>query len=763
MSLFAATAFSALALASAFPVSPTSEYPVTDRLMSELTLEQKAGQMTQLTVQLVATYEDGHVVLNERLARQLICEYHIGSWLDNPTSQQSSGLLSAAEWADLVADLQEIALDCGEPPIVYGLDSVHGANYVRGAVIFPQQINAAASMNRELTEAMGRVTAKDTRAAGIPWTFAPILGIATSPSWPRVYETFGEDPFVASEMGVALINGLQGDDLACDTCVAACMKHFIGYSAPHSGYDRMPAYLPDRVLLDYYAPSFIAANDVAHVATAMESYHDINGEPVVSSEKYLRKLLRDDMGFEGMLVTDYAEVTSMFTRHKVATDLRDAARITMQKTSIDMNMEPFTPFYASSLVDLVNDGVVDMARIDESARRVLVLKEQLGLFDHPVPDRDNPLIPTVGSDADREVALNLARESIVLLRNDNDVLPLTHASNVLVTGPAADSLRVLTGGWSIHWQGAHDDDEFTYGTTIVEGLREVLSDSTVEYSPGCGLTGPCGPELAEAVSAASQADVAVVCVGEGPYAEKNGDIDDLDLPEGQRALIRAIEETGTPVVVVLVEGRMRLLRGSVSDVDSVVHALLPGPDGGLAVAEVLAGIVNPSGKLPVTYPKTNAGSSLRYYHKASEAEDFDPEWTFGHGLSYTTFAYSGLSVSADNICTETSTVAVSVNVANTGARAGKEVVMIYVTDEVRSTSPEVKMLHAFEKIELSPGESRVLEFSLPMRAFAFHGLDDTFGVEEGRFTIRAGPLEETFRLNLEGKETFMPLSHRRND
>lgn len=596
---------------------------------------------------------------------------------------------------------------------------------------------------------MGAVTAKDTRVVGIPWTFSPILDLATAPIWPRVFETFGEDPYLVSELGVAIVQGYQGEnnDISDPTKVAACMKHFIGYGNSRTGQDQNPSWIPDRFLYNYYLPSFQAAIN-AGAATIMESYQDLNGEAVCGSKRYLRTLLREEMGFEGLLVTDWEEIKQLHRFHKTASSFKDAVRLAMQETSIDLSMVPSDNSFFEYLVELVQEGVIPESRLDESVARILTLKEKLGLFDAPFPDPNNPLLGTIGGKEDRDAALEAARESIILAENKNGFLPLstTKHKRILVAGPSCDSLTYMAGGWSVNWQGAPVDSLFTYGTTVLQGIRDMVSGTDVEVIPrrGCGIDGTSDPyEFEDVVKEASIADAIVLCMGETHYTEIPGNIDDLTLVEGQRNLIKAVADTGKPVAVVLFEGRPRVLTSAIDSVSAVLVGFLPGLDGGQAVAEILFGKTNPSGRLPISYPKTT-GINAQYWRKVNENAKF--QWEFGHGLSYSQFVYSNLQLPSTMRPAEQ--LRVSFTVRNNGPLAGKEAVLLYVSDEYRQIVPDVKLLKRFEKISLNVGEERTMSFTLSVEDLSFYGIDNQFIYEEGDFTIRVGSLVGSFKLVL---------------
>ncbi|KAG0218672.1 hypothetical protein BGX33_006427 [Mortierella sp. NVP41] len=646
------------------PSRPTSQIDDDiQKLAESLTLRELAGQMTQIQIGMLL---DSEGELNLAKVEYWIREWGVGSFLDTPTNHGGKYLAYSAKRFAKV----RVALSTGKGiPMIYGLDSVHGANYVDGAVMFPQEIGLAATFNTTIAYEAGRITAKDTRAAGIPWVFAPILDIAVHKLWPRVYESFGEDPFVAASMGSAAIKGLQGNYKKDRTRVAACMKHFIGYSGSRNGQDRSSAWIPDNYLLDYFVPSFQAAVDDAGVASAMETYIDVNGQPVVSSHFYLTELLRDRLGFEGMLVTDWNEVDRLFTEHRTAPTLKDATLQCLKQTSVDMVMVPESESFSRNAVALVQETKLDRTRLVESVARVLQLKKDLGLFEQPLSDEK--LLPLVGSLQDVEAAKDAARESITVLKNLDGVLPLLKSKSdrksskngngnkrIFVTGPAADSIRALSGGWSIKWQGAETDDWYQgRGETILEGLRHEFGHRSVEYAPSVDFEGNSieQGEKGGYLRAAQDADTVVVCLGERPYAEIVGNIDNLDLPWGQLEVILDLSDrlkgSDTKIVLVLVEGRPRTLQWLADRVDAIVMAYLPGPWGGLPIAEVLSGTTNPSGRLPMTYPRGPSDMGANYYR--SGVDPYRPLFAFGAGLSYSTVEYSRLRLDHPEMHTTT--------------------------------------------------------------------------------------------------------------
>ncbi|KAK3813347.1 MAG: glycoside hydrolase superfamily [Benniella sp.] len=752
------------------PPGPSMDVdPDIRQLAESMTLRELAGQMTQLQI---GTVINSKGELDLFKVEYWIREWGVGSFLDTPTNHGGKYIsYSASQFSKIVDAIQEVALSIGKGvPMIYGLDSVHGANYVDGAILFPQQIGVAATFNRTKAYEAGRITAKDTRAAGIPWVFTPILDVAVHKLWPRVYETYGEDPFVVSEMGSATIRGLQGNYKRDRRRVAACMKHFIGYSASRNGQDKSSAWIPDNYLLDYFVPPFQAANN-SGVATAMETYIDVNGQPVVGSHFYLTELLRNRIGFKGMLVTDWGEVDRLYTEHRSAPTLIDAALLTLKQTSVDMVMVPESESFSKNAVTLVHEDKLLRERLVGSAAKVLQLKKDLGLFDQPFSDPK--LLRYVGSQQDIEAAKNAARESITLLKNQNDVLPLKKGKKIVVTGPAANSIRALSGGWSIKWQGAETDDWYQgRGETIVQGLEKEFGRDTVSYVPSVDFDGHSVKSSDEKeedyLDAIQDADTVILCLGEKPYAEIVGNIDDIDLPSGQLNVVRQVKArikgTNTKVILVLVEGRPRGLQNVASLVDAIVMAYLPGPWGGHPIAEILSGAVNPSGRLPLTYPTGSSDMTTNYYRVG--IDPYKPLFPFSAGLSYVPVEYVHLGLNQRKMRTTRydvngtstpdddeeeeeedeemkfqmkdypSSLLAKVSVKNKGRQSVKETVFWYITKEYRSdVMPEAFMLKGFEKIELRPGQTKVVQFRINRDALTYHGRNLKRKAGKGKYIL----------------------------
>ena len=728
-----------------------------DALLKRMTLEEKVGQMTQLAIGMISKGQNQEIQIDPEKLDKAIVRYGVGSILN--VSEQA---LPPDKWHDIIGQIQEAATKKARLgiPVIYGIDSIHGANYVQGATLFPQEIGMAATWNPELMKRGSEITAMETRAAGIPWSFSPVLDIGRQPLWPRFYETFGEDPYLDKVMSVAFIRGFEGTDVASQDRVASCLKHYMGYSLPLTGRDRTPAWIPENQLREYVLPPFAAAVN-AGARTVMVNSAEINGVPGHINHHILTDILRGELGFKGFVVSDWEDIKKLVTIWHVAANEKEATRLAVM-AGIDMSMVPLDYSFADHLIALVKEGAVPQSRIDEAVRRILRVKFELGLFDKPVP---NPALKAkIGLPASQHASLQAARESMTLLKNENNLLPLAKDRKVLVTGPTADSLLSLNNGWSYVWQGSEESLYPKDRPTIRRAIEAKAGAANVTYVPGTKITRPAGStsnntptdveaevDIAAAVRAAGAADVVVLCLGEGSYTETPGNITDLTLSEPQLKLAEAIEATGKPVVLVLVEGRPRIINRIVDKAGAILMAYNPGNEGGQAVADVLFGDFNPSGKLPFTYPRTPNGL-ITYDHKPFETEDtafgnmaFTPQFEFGQGLSYTTFAYSDLRLGQKTI-TGTSDLSVSVTLTNTGNRAGKEVVQVYVSDLVASLSPPGKRLRRFAKVYLEPSQSRTLTFRLRPDDLSFIGADNKPITEPGEFEVRIAGLKDKFEL-----------------
>ena len=725
-----------------------------EKILSQMTLEEKVGQMAQVTVDIMKDRNTWK--LSDSLMRKGIVDYKIGSLLN--TWNNSAPELS--EWFETLKTVQSYTQQTRlKIPLVYGVDAIHGANYTNKATLFPQQIGQAATFNRALVRRAGEITAYETRAASLPWTFSPVLDLGIDVRWPRLWETFGEDPYLASALGVEMTKGYQGNDPQSigKYNVMACAKHFLGYSAPVSGKDRTPAIISDNVLREYHLPSFQAAVE-AGIGSVMVNSGLINGIPVHASHYYLTDLLKNELNFKGVIVTDWMDIENLYKRDKFAVSSKDAVRLAIN-AGIDMAMIPYNYDFCDHLIELVNEGAVSMERIDDAVRRILKMKFELNLFERPYENPAN--YPLFGSQEFRKAAYETAVESMTLLKNENNILPLSSNKKILVTGPNANSMRSLNGGWSYSWLGDKTEQYAGEYNTILEAVRKNAGEKNVIYSPGVAWveTGKYWEEkeisIKAAVRAARKADYILLCVGENSYTEKPGDTHDLALSDLQIALAKALQATGKPVILVLNQGRPRIINRIDEKSKAILMSYLPGNFGGDAIADVIFGKQNPSGKLPYTYPKY-PHSHVNYWHKYSEEQtraegmynyesDYSPLYEFGHGLSYTTFEYSNLKLSKTKI-TENETLEVSVDVRNTGKRDGKEAVLLYLSDLYASLAPDMKRLKGFEKIELKAGETKTVKFKITKTEMSFVNIDSKTIVEPGNFEIKIGNLKAGFEL-----------------
>jgi beta-glucosidase len=726
-----------------------------DSLLARMTLEEKVGEMTQLTIQTVSRRHgtaDSVQQLDTAKLENALLRRHVGSLLN-----VWDVALTPAQWRELLTTVQRVAARKRVAiPVIYGIDAVHGIHYMTSGTVFPQNVAMAATWNPSLVRREHQITAYETRAAGITWNFAPVLDLGRQPLWSRFFETYGEDVHLATVLGREAVLGEQQDPRAAldslfpeplaraavpgrSVFVAASGKHFLGYSMPLSGKDRTTAYIPDRQLREYFLPTFRAAIQ-AGLRTVMVNSSDVNGVPVHGSHEILTDLLRTELGFDGIAVSDWEDINKLYTTHRTASSPKEAVRQAVM-AGVDMSMVPNDFSFTDSLLALVHEGAVPMRRIDEAVRRILRVKLQLGLFADPWPDTLR--LARVGSAPFQAASRAAAEEAVTLLKNDRALLPLARTARVVVVGPGATSLPAQFGSWSYTWQGTDTAVYPRNVKTLLDAVRERAGADRVTYVPGAGFDAEV--DVAAAASAARDADVAIVALAEWPAVEKVGDIDDLALPAAQIRLARAIEATGTPVVLALFHNRPRIVRDAVDGARAVVTAYETGPFGGEALAAVLFGEVNPSGRLPFSWPRAS-GAVVHYDHAVPEDATprgaqggYDPEWAFGHGLSYTTFAYANLRL-ANATVRAADTITVSVDVANSGTRAGKEVVQLYVRDLYASIDPPVRRLRDFDKVSLAPGERRTVTFRVPVQRLAFVGRDDRLVVEPGDFDVMIGGL-----------------------
>lgn len=718
-----------------------------ENTLGRMTLEEKIGQMTELSIDVLGEWKDGEFRLDRDKLHNAIAKFKVGSVLNAPGPVAQT----PEKWQEIIGLIQEVSMKEIGIPCIYGLDQNHGTTYTLGGTLFPQNINIGASFNPQLAYDAARVTAYETRAANCPWTYSPTVDMARDPRWPRVWENYGEDCLVNAIMGSAAVRGFQGDDpnhIPSDR-IATSVKHYMGYSQARTGKDRTPAYIPVSELREKCFAPFKACVE-AGALTIMVNSGSVNGVPMHADKELLTGWLKEGLGWDGMLVTDWADINNLYTREHVAADKKEAIEIAIN-AGIDMAMEPYDLDFCTLLKELVEEHRVPMSRIDDAVRRVLRLKYRLGLFDTPVTNMKD--FPEFASEAHKALAVKAAGESEVLLKNRNGILPLKKGTRLLVTGPNANSMRCLNGGWSYSWQG-HIADRYAAGhNTIYEALRDefgkdnVTLEQGVTYVPEGNYYEENPPEIEKTVEAAAGADVIIACIGENSYCETPGNLSDLRLSANQRDLVKALARTGKPVVLILNEGRPRIISDIEPLAEAVVNILLPGNYGADALAGILSGKTNPSAKMPYTYPKDPAALTTYDYRVSEEmdkmdgAYDYDAvisvQWPFGYGLSYTTFGYDNFRTSADTF-TAGDDITLSVDVTNTGTMTGKETVMLFSRDMVASLTPENRRLRAFRKIELKPGEKRTVSFNLKGSDLAFVGADGKWILEKGKFRMQAG-------------------------
>ncbi|KAJ1661680.1 hypothetical protein EV178_006478 [Coemansia sp. RSA 1646] len=686
-------------------------------MVNGMTLEQKVGQMTQIETGQIA---DCNGNLNETAVKYWIETWGVGSFLETPGNHGGKySWYSPKLFADWTDAVQKIALENGpQIPIIWGLDSVRGANYVKGGTMFPSGTGTAATFNPQNAYSAGRIGAKDTRSAGVHWAFAPVLDLAVNKLWSRTYENFGEDPYLSSQMAKQSVQGYQGDYKTDRTRVATSIKHFIAYGDPVDGQDRSDRYIAKHDLLEYYAPPFQAAID-SGAATIMESYSVINDEGVAVSKYYLTDLVRNQMGFKGMIVTDWGEINSQALKYFTAKDVYEANRLALADTTIDMSMVADDDTFPNVTIAMVKSGVIPESRITESAARILQLKKDLGLFEAPYADRS--LAETVGSAQDVETVRNAIRESVTLLQNNNNALPLKVSEKVLFVGPTINTIRYLGGGWNMHWQGPTDAEGDAayqgFGDTILEGVTQLIG-SAPEYYLGIDIQGENYTDVSAILQAARNADKIVIGLGEPSYAEEFGNRGNMTLPAKHIDLVNQVAAaTSAPIVVVLVEGRPRLLGDIPKVVDAIVDAYLPGPYGGLPIAEILYGKTNPSGRLPITYPAMESQHSTSIWQPLYM--DYSPQWPFGFGLGYSSISYSNVTVSSDTLSVG-SPITASVTVTNNGPYDQKEPIMLFTRQHYRNNyAPENYRLRNFDKVDLAVGETKTVSLTLAAEDLAF--------------------------------------------
>ncbi len=726
-----------------------------ETLLSNMTLEEKVGQMTQVNITVVAKQDDatnlsdGVHALDQEKLKHIIVDCHVGSILN-----ALEGRKNMQGWHEVITDIQDMATQQtkNKIPVLFGVDAIHGATYLFGSTLFPHNIGIAATRNPEFAYQCAQVTAMETRATGVPWNFDPVFDIGRQPLWPRFPETFGEDVKLVTDFGVAAVKGYEDRGVNDKTGVASCIKHFVGYSNPTSGWDRTPSLIPERELRTYYLPQFKAAIN-AGAKTLMINSGEVNGIPTHCNKYLLIDVLRGELGFEGLAVSDWQDIIYLHTKHKVAKDLKEAVEMAVM-SGVDMSMTPMDVDFYHLLIELVKEGSVPMSRIDEANRRILKMKFELGLFENPYPDPE--ALKNFKKPEYKQMALDAARESMTLLKNDNLILPIQKGSKIILAGPGANNKSSLHGCWSYSWQGNEEEKYPSTTPTIKDEFERVLGKENVfcrsvsKYESKVNHTLPMIP-IGEEV------DYVVLCLGENAYAETPGGINELDLSQWQQFLVEDAQSLGVPIVIILTEGRPRLISKIEPMVDGILMAYWPSEMGAQAIVETIIGENNPSGKLPFVYPKFS-GYQLTYDCKFSNLGDSETQggyrfdgyrvqYDFGHGLSYSTFEYGEVKLDRDTISRNDS-LTITLDVINTSDIAGKHTVELFTRDLVASVTPEWRKLRDYEKIDLKPGERSVVTFKLHPQQLRFVGLDNQWTLEEGDFEIMIGDQVKRFYLKL---------------
>lgn len=733
-----------------------------EALLQKMSVEEKVGQMMQVTLDVLTYGENPQssyepVMLDTAMLHKAFAQYHIGSVLNTANNSARD----PQQWNRLIGQIQDYCIkeSPNKIPVIYGLDMIHGASYAVGATLFPQQTGLAATWNTEHAKIAGEITAYETKATGASWIFSPVMDLGVDPRWPRFWETFGEDPYLAAITGKAFITGAQGanNTIGASNHVATCLKHFMGYSQPRTGKDRTPALIPSNMLREYHLVPFKKAID-AGALTVMINSSVINGLPAHADKNLISGILKTELNFQGFAVSDWQDIEYLYTRHKIAESPKEAVKIAVN-AGVDMSMVPFNFDFADYLLELVNEGEVPMERIDDAVRRILRVKFLLGLFEKPYTLAAD--YPDFGSERFAALALQATEESITLLKNNDHILPLNKHAKILVAGPAANSMRPLNGGWTYTWQGDMTDEFAADYHTIFEALQmnaarpeNVVLCETVRYNTSGDYRGETVDSFEKFKQQALQADYILLCIGENSYTETPGNLNDLYLSDNQQELIKTAASTGKPVILILVEGRPRIISKAEPLVSGILHAYLPGNYGGQALASIIYGDVNPSGKLPFTYPRYPNSLEL-YYHAYTEqlkdassgnGQAFNPQFKFGYGLSYSKFEYSELSISK-TMYKPGETIKGSVKVLNNSTRAGMEVIQVYVSDLVASLTPPVKRLRSFSKIMLQPGEMQTVQFEIPVNDLAFVNQQEQWLIEKGEFTLTINQLSQTFKIS----------------
>lgn len=742
-------------LATGYTASAQNKYDAqVNQLLKQMTLEEKVGQMAQITLDALAKsgakgMPPGAFVLDTAKMEDAIGKYYLGSVLNSSGNRAKT----KEEWFKLISVLQNRALKTRlKIPLIYGIDAIHGATYTAGATMFPQQINQAASFNRTLVKKAAEVTAYEVRACNTPWVFSPLLDLGADPRSPRQWESFGEDPYLDGQLGYAAVKGFEGDDNDSSKPyrVISSIKHYLGYQVPLSGKDRTPAFISDQALREYHLPPFKTGVDAGSHAVMVNS-SIINNIPVHSNKKLLTDLLKTELGFKGLVITDWGDIDNLYSRDHIAGSRKEAIMIAIN-AGIDMSMIAYDyKTFCDDLVALVKEGKVKQSRIDDAVGRILKVKFAAGLFTRPNTDYHD--YPKFGSKEFEQAAYNTAAESITLLKNNDNVLPLKKGVKVLVTGPNANSMRALNGAWTYSWQGNLTEEFAGQYNTILEAMQNKAGKENVNYVPGVSYKNDgkyweeYPDKIEDAADAATRADVVVLCLGENSYTETPGNLNDLRISDLQIQLAKKVMASGKPVVLVLNEGRPRVISEFAEGAKAIVQSFLPGNFGGDALADILYGDVNPSGKLPYTYPRFS-NAIITYYHKPAEERstmegaynydaDYNPQFKFGDGLSYTTFKYSNLKLSSPTLSAG-GALTITVDVTNAGEREGKESVLLFTSDLVASITPDVKRLRGFDKISLQPGQTKTVTFKLTPKDLAFVNADLKTVTEPGEFKVMVG-------------------------
>ena len=737
--------------APAIPSDPVIEAHI-QKWLKKMTLEEKIGQMCEITIDVVSDFEASKkngFTLNSAMLDTVIGKYKVGSLLNVPLSVAQK----KEKWAEAIKQIQDLSMKEIGIPCIYGVDQIHGTTYTLDGTMFPQGINMGAAFNRELTEKAAAISAYETKAGCIPWTYAPVVDLGRDPRWSRMWENYGEDCYVNAEMGKASVRGFQGSDPnhIGEYNVAACMKHYMGYGVPVSGKDRTPSSISRSDMREKHFAPFLAAIRQGALSVMVNSGVD-NGIPFHANRELLTEWLKEDLNWDGMIVTDWADINNLCTRDHIAATKKEAVKIAIN-AGIDMSMVPYEVSFCDYLKELVQEGEVPMSRIDDAVARVLRLKYRLGLFENPYWDIKK--YNKFGSEEFARVALQAAEESEVLLKNEGNILPLAKGTKILLAGPNANSMRCLNGGWSYSWQGHLADQCAGAYNTIYESLCNKYGKENIIYEPGVTYAPYKNdnwweenqPEIEKSVAAASRADVIIACIGENSYCETPGNLTNLTMSENQRNLVKALAATGKPVILILNQGRPRIINDIVPLAKAIINVMLPSNYGGDALANLLAGDANFSGKMPFTYPKY-INALANYDYKPCENMGqmggnynydsvMDVQWEFGFGLSYTTYSYSNLKVDKTSF-TADDVLTVSVDVTNTGKVAGKESVLLYSKDLVASSTPDNIRLRNFEKIELNPGETKTVTMQLKGSDLAFVGYDGKWRLEKGDFKLKCG-------------------------